>query len=110
LRPIRKLMSVSATRGSLIVLSCIVLGTALGTDALAAERAVHGVSHGHARLGFSGPILTTPSTPPTFNPYSPCAVPQTHKTPARHRVQDRSLEIIEVRIIAMNVSPSRAAS
>jgi hypothetical protein len=64
-----------------IVLSCVVLGIALATDAIAAEHADHGVGHGHARGGFSAPILTIPSPPPTLNPYSPYNVPQAPETP-----------------------------
>jgi hypothetical protein len=67
------------TRRALIVVCAIGLGTALATDAFAAGRADHGI--GHARGGFSGPILTAPSAPPTFNPYNSYTMPQAPETP-----------------------------
>jgi hypothetical protein len=75
----QKLTLAFVIRNALIVLSTIVLGTALATDAIAAGHADH--SGGPARGGFSGPILTAPSTPPTFNPYYQYTVPQAPETP-----------------------------
>jgi hypothetical protein len=75
----QKLTSASVKRSALIVLSCVVLGTASATDALAAGRPGH--SDSSARGGFSGPILTAPSAQPTFNPYNSYTMPQAPETP-----------------------------
>jgi hypothetical protein len=78
--PIRKLTLAAVTRKALIAVCAIGFGTALATGALAAEHADHG-GRGHVRGGFSGSILTTPSTPPMFNPYSPYTLPQAPESP-----------------------------
>jgi hypothetical protein len=78
-RPFHKPTLATVTRSALIVLSCVVLGTALATDALAAGRPDH--SGSSARGGFSGPIVTAPLAPPTFNQYNSYTVPQAPETP-----------------------------
>ena len=79
MRTFHKPTRATVTRSALIGLSCIVFGTALATDALAAGHADH--SGSSTRGAFSGPILTAPSAPPTFNPYNSYTVPQAPETP-----------------------------
>jgi hypothetical protein len=83
MRPIQKLRLASATRSALIVLCAIGFGTAFATDALSAENSGHGANHSGGRMhgGFSAPLSTAPSAPPSFNPYYSYTVPQAPETP-----------------------------